>query len=233
MAKDKNVPAEDPGEERGAPRSPERPPEERAKRRPPRKRGKVGKIFLLMLLGLGVASGLHYAGAWDARPLVYALVPRVPYFGPQLTEALGIPRKYALTAPERRRLELEERERMINAWASSVDEAQRSVWQLSQDLAARAALLLSREERVMQDVAARSAERAGQGASDKEIKDLLKVYGEMSPRNAAQIMEGLNDTLSVALLSRMPQDQAAAILAKMTPPRAAALTEKLSRSPAP
>lgn len=220
-------------DERGPSRPSERSPEERIKKKPPRKRSKKSLLLLFLLLAAGTGVGLHYTGAWDARPWAYALVPRVPYFGPQLVAAFGIPQKYALTAPERRRLELEERERMINAWASSVDAAQRSVFQLSQDLAARTAVLLSREEGVLRDVAARSAEQGEKAIPDKEIKELLKVYGEMSPRNAAQIMEGLNDTLSVALLSRMPRDQAAAILSKMTPPRAAALTERLSRPSSP
>ena len=226
------LPPEDRRDDRAASRPSERSSEERIKKKPPRKRGHRN-FLLLLLLAAGAGVGLHYSGAWDARPLVYAVVPRVPYFGPQLAAALRIPQKYALTAPERRRLELEERERMLNSWASSVDATQQEVMRLSQDLAVRSALLLSREERVLRDVAARSAEQTDKSIPDKEIKELLKVYGEMSPRNAAQIMEGLNDNLSVALLSRMPQDQAAAILAKMTPPRAAALTERLSRPPAP
>lgn len=186
-------------------------------------------FFLLMLLAAGVGLGLHYSGIWDGRDVLYTIIPQIPWGGPRLAQLLEIPREFTLTATERRRGELEERERLLHVQAMSLDALGQEMNRLSLDLALRTAEVMSREDALAQAAASRSADEAGKNIQDKEIKELLRVYSEMSPRNAAQIMETLNENLAVALLSRMPQDQAALILAKVDPAKAALLTERLSK----
>ncbi|WP_322745677.1 MotE family protein [Paenibacillus donghaensis] len=77
-------------------------------------------------------------------------------------------------------------------------------------------------------------EAAGQGAGaqeadpyDKQIKDLAKMYANMSPSKAAPIMQNLTTEEMVQLLSAMKNDNRTAILAKMDPKIAADVTMKL------
>ena len=85
-----------------------------------KKRSKLGLLFLLILLGLGAAAGLHFSGLWDGRPLLWSVVPQIPYVGQDLARLLAVPERYALTADERRRLELED-------WQKRLDEKERGV----------------------------------------------------------------------------------------------------------
>ena len=50
----------------------------------------------------------------------------------------------------------------------------------------------------------------------------------MSPRNAAAILEKLDDELAVSILDGVPQDTKGTLLARMDADRAARLTEQLT-----
>lgn len=183
-------------------------------------------LLLLLLLG-GTLFGLHLAGVWDARTVLYPLIPQIPFVGEQLARTFGVPPRYALTVAERRALEIEERERLLATREASLDSLRAASEALSADLLAREATLRKQEELLAERLAQQPAQDTV-SAEEKNIEDLLRTYQEMSPRNAAQIMQDLREDLAVTLLSRMPQDQTAAILAKMDSPKAARLTERLA-----
>lgn len=192
-----------------------------------RKRSKLGLLFLFLLLALGAAAGLHFSGVWDGRPLLWSVVPRIPYVGPSLAQLFEVPERYSLTTEERRRLELEE-------WQKRLDERERGVLStkaeleiLSDDLGRHAAAL-DEQERLLSES---SADRSGSEATEDEkrlIDQVAKTYQDMSARNAAQIVEQLRERLAVDLLKKLPVDARASILGKMKPQRAARLTELMS-----
>jgi flagellar motility protein MotE (MotC chaperone) len=191
-------------------------------------RGRGCAMFLLSLLLLGgTLSGLHLAGVWDARTVLYPLLPQIPLVGEQLSDAFGVPPRYALTVAERRALEIEEREQLLAIREAELNALRTAAEAISADLLARAEAL-GRQEALLAEQSAQQPTQDGPDAEEKNIEDLLRTYQEMSPRNAAQIMQDLREDLAVTLLSRMPQDQAAAILAKMDSPKAARLTERLA-----
>ncbi|MEA4880258.1 MAG: MgtE intracellular region [Synergistaceae bacterium] len=198
----------------------------RPKEKKEKRKGRKGTLlFLFLLLAAGTAAGLHFAGAWDARPLLYNVVPRLPWIGPSLGKTFGIPKEYTLTSDERRRLELErwsdrlsEREMELKTRSDALDA-------LSADVEKRAGALEDREQ------ALRAKETKPDENSDEEstyMAMLMKTYEEISPRKAAQILEQLREDLAVRLLAKMSNDVRASILGRMDAGLAAQLTERLA-----
>lgn len=84
------------------------------------------------------------------------------------------------------------------------------------------------------DSAQKSAEEAATKGTatdadpyEKQIKDLAKMYADMSPSKAAPIMQNMTTEEMVQLLSVMKNDNRMAILAKMDPKVAADVSMKL------
>ena len=63
-----------------------------------------------------------------------------------------------------------------------------------------------------------------QAAEKKRVTRLARLYGEMKPKAAADIMAALNDDVTIAILQKLNDAQAAKILAEFDPEKAARLT---------
>lgn len=74
---------------------------------------------------------------------------------------------------------------------------------------------------------AKGADSENADPYDKQIKDLAKMYADMSPSKAAPIMQNMTTDEMVQLLSNMKSDSRTAILAKMDPKVAADVSMKL------
>jgi flagellar motility protein MotE (MotC chaperone) len=206
--------------------------------RPTRKKKKkkrgCGFFILMLLLCAGLAAGLQASGSVDLRPAVYPLVPKIPKVGPGLAELLGVPAVYSLSAEERRRIELDEMELRLAAEARSLDERARNLDVLSSDLSAKESDLISAREEIASRLEALSDEMADRpdasagAARGAEITETIRTFQDMSPRNAAAIMERLSDNLAVAILDGLPQDVRGNLLGRMDPDAAARLTEQLT-----
>lgn len=61
------------------------------------------------------------------------------------------------------------------------------------------------------------------------IGALVRVYEKMKPKDAAAVMEGLNDEVVIAIASRMKDGPLALILGKMNPVRARQITTQLAQ----
>lgn len=192
-----------------------------------KKRSKLGLLFLLILLGLGTAVGLHFSGLWDGRPLLWSVVPQIPYVGQDLARLLAVPERYALTADERRRLELEDWQKRLDEKERGVLDRQTGLEALSDDLGRRSQALEA-QERLLSAASADREERSADEDEQRLIDQVAKTYQDMSARNAAQIVEQLREKLAVDLLRKLPVDARASILGKMKPQRAARLTELMS-----
>ncbi len=64
---------------------------------------------------------------------------------------------------------------------------------------------------------------------DKKVAHLVSVYANMKPKQAAQVLETLEDNLAVKILAGMNGRTAGKILSYVKPARAAGLSEKLTR----
>lgn len=210
-------------------------PPEGGKKGKKKKKSKGCGFFLLMLLLIaGVAAGMQAVGAADFRPWVYRVVPRIPLAGGALQRWLRIPERYAMTADELRRLELHEWELEIAAQVRSMDMRARSMDVVSSDLAAKEAELAVRLAEVAARLSALSDDMRGNPNGDltdaqrAEIAETIRTFEEMSPKNAAAILEKLNATLAVAVMDGLPEENRAKILGRMEAATAARLTERLA-----
>jgi flagellar motility protein MotE (MotC chaperone) len=203
-----------------------------------KKRRGCGFFIIMLLLASGIAAGLQASGAVDLRPYVYPVVPKIPYAGEGLSKLLDIPSIYAMTADERRAVELREWETRMAEANRSMDEREKNLDALSDDLSAREKTLederieiAARLEALSADMAERSAGAAGpQGSApnSRDIGEIVSTFQDMSPRNAAAILEKLDDQLAVSILDGLPQDTRGTLLARMDADRAARLTEQLT-----
>ena len=208
------------------------------KKKKKKKRKGCGFFIILLLLASGIAAGLQASGAVDFRPYVYPVVPKIPYAGEELSKLLAIPSIYAMTADERRALELEEWETRIADANRSMDEREKNLSALSDDLSAREKTLdderqelASRIEALSRDMEEQGAgaDAAGAGAPNTDaLAEIVRTFQDMSPRNAAAILEKLDDELAVSILDGVPQDSRGALLGRMDADRAARLTEQLT-----
>lgn len=66
--------------------------------------------------------------------------------------------------------------------------------------------------------------KAQQAEEKKRVARLARLYGEMKPKAAADIMEALNDDITIAILQKMDDAQAAKILSEFDPDKSARLT---------
>ncbi|MCR5559396.1 MAG: magnesium transporter MgtE [Schwartzia sp.] len=63
-----------------------------------------------------------------------------------------------------------------------------------------------------------------QAAEKKRVTKLARLYNEMKPKDAAAIMDALNDDITIAILQRMDESQCAKILTAFEPEKSARLT---------
>jgi flagellar motility protein MotE (MotC chaperone) len=197
-----------------------------------KKRG-CGFFIILTLLAAGAAAGLQASGGVDLRPYVYPVVPKIPYVGNQLASLLSIPEIYAMTTQDRRRIELDEWEAMIAESARSLDMRELALASMSDDLAAKERSLGAQMEELASRLEALSGDATGNAAAggdsgDTGIEETIRTFQDMSPRNAAAILEKLDENLAVAILDGLPQDTRGTLLGRMDAEIAANLTKQLT-----
>lgn len=209
------------------------PRESGGKKKKKKKRG-CGFFILSLLLAVGIAAGIQASGTVDLRPVVYPIVPRLPVIGPQMAELLSVPEEYSLTAAERRKLELEEWEREIARSARSLDQREAQLREASADLGVRLAEVEDTQRELAVRLEALSSDVGSDGtaslspAQQSEIRDIVRTFEEMSPKNAAAIIEKLNRNLAVSVLDGLPEDFRAKALGRMEAAVAAELMEQLT-----
>ena len=217
-------------EERPAP-APSEPVVRKKKKK--KKLGKLTFFFWLLLLALGTATGMHLSGIWDGRPLFWTIIPKVPYFGPQLAEFFQVPEFYALSVGERRAVELEQWQRRLDAQERAIassdidrlaiyESRELALMDLSRDVARRQRRLRAQETEA-------AANPEGPTETEQELMNqVARTYQDMSARNAAAVVEQLRDSLAVELLMRLPNDARASIMGKIKPTKAARITELMA-----
>ncbi|MDR1482359.1 MAG: MgtE intracellular region, partial [Synergistaceae bacterium] len=87
--------------------------------------------------------------------------------------------------------------------------------------------LAARLEALSEDMAANESGQMSD-SQQNEIAEIIGTFEQMSVRNAASIIEKLNDNLAVAVLDGLPEDIRANMLGRMDSTKAAELTEQLS-----
>lgn len=202
-----------------------------------KKKSSLKKYFFLLLIVIGVTVGLQLSGTMDFRPQVYTIVPRLPVIGESLAELIRVPAIYSLSAEERRDIELNERETYLAETKRSLDEQDAALRALSADLDTRSGDLNEALAELQRKIAElnesgqkkkRSGSSGGGDVDPEEAEGLIRTFGEMSPKNAAAIIEKLQPDLAVVVLDGLDNSFRARTLGKMQANVAAALMERLT-----
>lgn len=127
--------------------------------------------------------------------------------------------------------------------AISTGESLGSLQQKESEIRKREELLKEKEERLsklekeveqkVKDLLAlqkqaQTTQSEKQDTQNAKVRSLAKIYGTMKPKEAAKLMENLDDKLVMSIISTMTPDQAAGILAIMEVKKAAKISEALS-----
>jgi hypothetical protein len=67
--------------------------------------------------------------------------------------------------------------------------------------------------------------KAKQAEEKKRISKLARLYNEMKPQEAADIMNDMDDDMIIAILQKMDESQSAKVLTKFDPSKSARLTK--------
>jgi flagellar motility protein MotE (MotC chaperone) len=118
---------------------------------------------------------------------------------------------------------MDEREKNLNSLSDDLSEREKNLEDERRELAARIeALSGDLEERSADGTAPRS------GNADAGVEEIIRTFQDMSPRNAAAILEKLDDNLAASILDGLPQDTRGTLLGRMDAEIAARLTEQLT-----
>ena len=114
---------------------------------------------------------------------------------------------------ERRQSELDHRQEELNAMESRVNDKLEEM----QALEGRIKMML----------------KDAQTLQDEKLRHLVDVYTNMKPKQAAQVLETLNEQTAVRILAAMRGRQAGEILTNVTPEKAGRLSEMLTKMQLP
>jgi flagellar motility protein MotE (MotC chaperone) len=127
----------------------------------------------------------------------------------------GIATTESLSAFQQKEIEIRKKEEQLKDKEERLGRLEKEIEQKVKDL-----LVLQKE------VQAVRIEK--QETQNTKVRSLAKIYGTMKPKEAAKLMENLDDKLVMGIIATMTSDEAAAILALMDVKKAAKISEALS-----
>lgn len=117
---------------------------------------------------------------------------------------------------------LEQREAELKKREESVRQKEEYLSKLEQETEKKLKELIV----IQKEIQAYRAEK--EEAQNGRIRSLAKIYGTMKPKEAAKLLENLDDQLVVSVISTMTPDEAGTILGNMDIKKAAKISESLS-----
>ena len=127
----------------------------------------------------------------------------------------GLSTTESLSALQQRETEIRKKEEQLKEKEERLGKLEKEVEQKVKDLLA-----------LQKDVQTVRTEK--QETQNTKVRNLAKIYGTMKPKEAAKLMENLDDKLVMNIIATMTPDEAAAILALMEVKKAAKISEALS-----
>ncbi|SFM47680.1 MotE family protein [Thermodesulforhabdus norvegica] len=122
---------------------------------------------------------------------------------------------------------LREKELEIQKKEQALKEREKILRELEKDLNTKLAHL----EELQKSIEAFN--RQQEQLANERLDTLVKIYVTMKPKDAAALLEKLDDDLVTQIISRMSTDQAAKIIASMDIKKAARITQKLTEKKEP
>lgn len=203
-------------------------------------RGWSGPIVLVLVLGLlklalSVGSFVFHSKAADTTlsdPEVFAAGPKAPSQStvhPSKALALATTQQStSATQPPNISIPdmvsyLDRREAALKQKEQALQQKEEYLTKLKQEVEKKLKKLTAMQQNI-QDY--RNQKQQNQNA---KIRSLAKIYANMKPKQAAKLMQNLDDQLVVNVISTMNTNQAASILANMDVKKAAEISQRLSQ----
>jgi len=127
----------------------------------------------------------------------------------------GISTTESLSAFQQKEIEIRKKEEQLKEKEDRLGKLEKEIEQKVKEL-----LALQKE--------VQSVRTEKQETQNTRVRGLAKIYGTMKPKEAAKLMEALDDKLVMGIIATMTSDEAAAILALMEVKKAAKISEALS-----
>lgn len=117
---------------------------------------------------------------------------------------------------------LEQREAEVKKKEEQLRQKEEYISRMEQDVEKKLKELIS----IQKEIQAYHAEK--EESQSAKIRSLAKIYGTMKPKEAAKLLENLEEQLVVSVISTMTADEAGNILGNMDVKKAAKISESLS-----
>jgi len=158
-------------------------------------------------------SAVPEAMAKDEKPKAEA--ESAPPVEKAVKSKSGLSTNDSLGAFQQKEIEIRKREEQLREKEDRLNKLEKEIEQKVKDLLA-----------LQKEVQAVRTEK--QETQNTRVRSLAKIYGTMKPKEAAKLMENLDDKLVMGIISTMTPDEAAAILSLMEVKKAAKISEALS-----
>ncbi len=170
--------------------------------------------FVLLFASLRVVVSAMEASEFGAVNIAEAAIVQPSRAG----EAVTFSREdmQILTSLDSRRVELNEKGKMLESKEHEIESRDR-------EFAAKLTELRELSSELKQ------ARQSNEKQKSSQLESLANVYGSMTPKEAAELMESLDETIALDLLSRMPEKRVAQILAMMSRDKALMMTKMFSQ----
>ena len=126
-------------------------------------------------------------------------------------------------APAKTASSLDQKEAELARKEQSLQEKEHQLAQMKQDIEKKLQELIA----IQKEIQASREEKAQ--AADAKVRSLAQIYGSMKPKEAAKLLENMEENLVVTIIASMKASEAASVLSAMDNKKAAKISEALTK----
>lgn len=176
----------------------------------------------------GASQTISVSEVHAQQPPSAASPPPVPAPAGAGTEATRTHAEENFVSPETW-ASLREQKKILETKEMELREREARLREMEQEIENRLKELIAVQDKIkqaQQEIQAFREER--EQARNAQVQALAKIYGNMKPKEASQLLETLDEPLAVKVIGLMSPDQVAKILASMETKKAAKLSRALT-----
>jgi flagellar motility protein MotE (MotC chaperone) len=188
----------------------------------PRATKVLGVFLMIAAIKLGILVFLGLDLLLPDPPVQVARVLTAPLPGPAPALAQQAPAPAPAKEPEKPVATTPDAQNLLKR-QDELDQREQALKSLETDLNTRVARLKDMESSL------KNLLEEAKGVKDQKLKHLIDVYSNMNAKQAAKILETLDNNIAVKILAGMRGRQAGEVLNNMEAKKAAGLTEMLTK----
>jgi flagellar motility protein MotE (MotC chaperone) len=182
----------------------------------------LGVFLMIAAIKLGILVFLGLDLLLPDPPVQVARVLTAPLPGPAPALAQQAPAPAPAKEPEKPVATTPDAQNLLKR-QDELDQREQALKSLETDLNTRVAKLKDMESSI------KNMLEEAKGVKDQKLKHLIDVYSNMNAKQAAKVLETLDNNIAVKILAGMRGRQAGEVLNNMEAKKAAGLTEMLTK----